>query len=134
MNLEDFMKGNHVTLRKRLKRENSTMVLQIFCLMRDIGNFKQVSGDSEIIHENSLKAGFEEFSTSYAQELDESYNDNHIVMFENELIQPPEMALYELTTDEWIRHNRINHSGWRIADVDNYMQGNPYFNQQLTQD
>lgn len=37
------------------------------------------------------------------------------------------MALVDNTYSEYLMKHRLNLKNWRIADVDNYMNGNPFF-------
>ena len=37
------------------------------------------------------------------------------------------ISLADLELSAWFCEHKISHSGWRIADVDHYMQGNSFF-------
>ena len=54
-----------------------------------------------------------------------------MVVFENQIIEPPIICLANPNVDNWIKRHKINNKNWKIADVDNYMQGNKFFNQIL---
>ena len=55
--------------------------------------------------------------------------DNHIAIFECQLKNPPIMILQDHTHREFLMSSRLNFSGWRLVDLDNYMQGNVPFTQ-----
>uniref|UniRef100_A0A7S3JLR9 Uncharacterized protein n=1 Tax=Euplotes harpa TaxID=151035 RepID=A0A7S3JLR9_9SPIT len=57
----------------------------------------------------------------------EEYTGNHVVIFENELQEPPSISLTNPNVEMWIKRHKINHKNWKIADVDNYMNGNKFF-------
>ena len=54
---------------------------------------------------------------------------NHIAIFETQLRQPPILALSNHTHKEFMMATRLNFTGWKLVDVDNYMKGNPPFTQ-----
>ncbi len=55
------------------------------------------------------------------------YSGRHLVVFENELKTPPHTTLCDLEFEEWVREHRHFARNWRIADIDFYMRGNPYY-------
>lgn len=59
------------------------------------------------------------------------YTKNHVVIFENQLIMPPEISLCHLDPYAWYNKHRINHSSWKIADIDNSFNGNPFFSEEI---
>lgn len=63
----------------------------------------------------------------------DDYTGNHLAMFECELSVPPMLSLVDHTYRDYLLKHRINFKNWRIADLDNYMNGNPYFSDFLTE-
>ena len=57
------------------------------------------------------------------------YSGNHIAIFECELKAPPQMALIDHGNQDLTDSYRINFRDWKIVDIDNWMEGNPYFNE-----
>ena len=55
------------------------------------------------------------------------YSGNHLALFECQLNAPPLLSLNDHTYREYVLMHRLNFSNWRLADMDNYMNGNPYF-------
>jgi hypothetical protein len=50
-----------------------------------------------------------------------------MAMFECKLNTAPHLALIDHTYKEFLMMHRLNFKNWRLADLDNYMNGNPYF-------
>jgi len=46
---------------------------------------------------------------------------------------PPEISMCHLNHFEWYNKHRINHSNWKISDIDNYFKGNSFFNEDIPQ-
>jgi hypothetical protein len=40
---------------------------------------------------------------------------------------PPQLTLIDHTEREYILAHRLNFANWKLVDLDNYMKGNPYF-------
>ena len=59
----------------------------------------------------------------------DSYSGNHIAIFECDMKQPPQMSFIDHTYHEVLKAYRINVNKWKIVDIDNFMQGNSYFEQ-----
>ena len=64
---------------------------------------------------------------------DPDYTGNHIVIFENQLTLPNQMALIDHTELQFINLRKLNFKNWRIVDIDHYMKGNSYFNRHATE-
>lgn len=95
-----------------MDERNRSIVFRIFGVIRNIGRFTmpKVSGvESKEIY-------------------GDKYSGNHLVIFENQLKEPPIISMTNPNFDEWIKKHKINHNNWRITDIDNYMRGNPFFN------
>lgn len=92
------------------------MFLRTTVLFKDIGVFK--GKDKSLIYSDS-------------------YSGNHVVIFECELKAPPQISLIDHTLKQFIDGYRMNFRNWKIADIDNFMGGNPFFaditNQKLWQ-
>jgi len=52
---------------------------------------------------------------------------NHIAVFECQLKLPPLMMLSDHTHKDFLWATRLNFTGWKLVDIDNYMKGNPHF-------
>lgn len=102
----DQVGGDDKLARYRYKyiadQRNRSIVFRIYGVMRNIGRF--TSSASKSLYS-------------------ETYTGNHLVIFENQLQEPPIISLANPNVGEWIKRHRINHSNWRISDVDNYMKG-----------
>lgn len=48
----------------------------------------------------------------------------HHALFENQLIQPPEMAYYKTDTRSLLSHFQLSPQ-WRLVDTDYFMKANP---------
>ena len=57
----------------------------------------------------------------------DGYSGNHIVIFECELKAPPQISMIDHTLKQYIDSYRMNFRNWKIVDIDNYMDGNPFF-------
>lgn len=90
-----------------MEARNRSIVFRIYGVMRNLGTFSNANSS------NSL--------------YQSSYRNNHIVIFENQLKEPPIISLTDPNIDRWLRHHKIDHNKWRISDIDNYMKGNPFF-------
>jgi len=44
---------------------------------------------------------------------------------------PPEISLCHLSYNEWYNKHRINHNNWKIADIDNSINGNSFFTEEI---
>lgn len=86
---------------------NRSIVLRLYGIIRNIGKFSSQTSSNNLYSPN--------------------YTGNHIVIFENQLIQPPIVSLSRPDMDKWIKHHKIDNSLWKISDIDNYMRGNPFF-------
>lgn len=94
---------------KFMAQRDRSMVLRCFGIFQNTGNF------------------FENGAIS--NKFENEYSGNHIAVFENQLDSPPELSLIDLTHEEWYNHHTINHSGWKIVDIDNFMGGNLFFSE-----
>ncbi len=61
------------------------------------------------------------------------YTGNHIAVFECKLKVPPQLTLIDHTEREYILAHRLNFANWKIVDLDNFMKGNPYFQNFITE-
>ena len=59
------------------------------------------------------------------------YLNRHIIMLENDLHNPPLISLADLSLEEWVDDHQLKDHSWKVADVDNFMGGNPFFKQML---
>ena len=91
-----------------MDERNRSIVLRMYGVVKNPGRFSRKSG-----------------SSLYSSD----YTGNHIVIFENQLKEPPVISLTNPNPDKWIMNHKIDHSLWRVTDIDNYMKGNPFFNQ-----
>ena len=64
----------------------------------------------------------------------DNYTHNHLAIFENQLISPPETYLVNHGFEEWyiinnyrIARHKYDPNNWKMVDIDNYMKGNPFF-------
>lgn len=64
-----------------------------------------------------------------SQVYGDKYSGNHIAIFECDMKQPPQMSFVDHTYHEVLKAYRINPNKWKIVDIDNFMQGNSYFEQ-----
>jgi hypothetical protein len=67
------------------------------------------------------------------QGASKNYSGNHMALFECKLTAPPHLALVDHSYKEYLMKHRINFSNWKLADLDNYMNGNPYFSHFLSE-
>ena len=76
---------------------------------------------------------FKDIGTFQGKDMSKLYGDkysgNHIAIFECELKAPPQLAFIDHTYDDYINAYRMNFKNWKIVDIDNFMQGNHYFNE-----
>ena len=100
-----------------MEQRNKSMVFRIFSVIRNPGVFTSSIYKGENGHGIYPK----------------SYTGNHLVIFENQLIEPTISSLSEISFEEWIKKHKINHSEWRVSDIDNYTQGNKFFNKIMNQ-
>lgn len=63
---------------------------------------------------------------------DAAYTGNHIAVFECKLKVPPVLSLIDHSHKEYILAHRMNFNNFKLVDIDNYMQGNPYFTKKMT--
>ena len=63
---------------------------------------------------------------------DSEYTGNHIAVFECKLKVPPVLSLIDHSHKEYILAHRLNFNNFKLVDIDNYMQGNPYFTKKMT--
>jgi hypothetical protein len=96
-----------------MDERNRSIVLRMYGVIRNVGRFVNSNSSSEI--------------------YPKSYSGNHIVIFENQIKEPPSISLTNPNVDRWINHHKIDHGNWRISDIDNYMRGNTFFNKILDQ-
>ena len=95
-------------MRKELNAKQLQMMLRTTVCFKDIGKFyipdqkKPVYGDD--------------------------YSGNHIAIFECELKAPPALAQIDHDEDGLFEAYRLNFKNWRIVDIDNFMEGNSFFN------
>jgi hypothetical protein len=61
-------------------------------------------------------------------DYDNTYNYNHVCVFETLMQEPPAFKSFSKTETytEWISKHTF--TTWKMVDMDNYMKGNPYFN------
>ena len=97
-------------MRKRLMAERIQMILRTTICFKDIGKFTDNSKDKSLYGNH--------------------YSGNHVAIFECQLKAPPPLALIDHTRDSFFDAYRINFRNWRIVDVDNFMQGNTFFDKQ----
>ena len=57
----------------------------------------------------------------------DNYTGNHIAIFECDMKAPPQMSFIDHNYMDVIKAYRINPNKWKIVDIDNFMQGNSYF-------
>ena len=100
-----------------MDHRNRTIVFRIYGVIRNIGRFTSSTYNGE--KGNGI----------YPQ----SYSGNHLVVFENQIIEPPIISLTSPNVDEWIKRHKINNNEWKISDIDNYMRGNKFFNKIMDQ-
>lgn len=50
------------------------------------------------------------------------------MIFECELKQPPLLTLIDHSYKEYALSSRLNFKNWKLVDIDNYMKGNPPYN------
>ena len=84
------------------EQRNRSIVLRVYGVFRNLGIFTSKSNQA-------------------LQSPD--YTGNHLVIFENQLKEPPVIALTNPNIETWIMKHKINHNHWRITDIDNYMKG-----------
>lgn len=63
---------------------------------------------------------------------EEEYTGNHIAVFECKLKTPPALTLIDHSHREYVLAHRLNFNNFKLVDIDNYMQGNPYFTKKMT--
>lgn len=61
-----------------------------------------------------------------------SYTGNHIAIFECMLRTPPSLGMLDNTYEQFVNEHRLNFKNWRLVDLDNFMQGNPYYSEFVT--
>lgn len=91
------------------EERNRSMVLRVYGVFKDLGRFTS-NGVDVSSHD---------------------YTGNHMVILENQLQEPPVIALTDPNIEKWVKRHKINHNNWKITDVDNYMKGNPFFKKML---
>jgi hypothetical protein len=57
----------------------------------------------------------------------ENYTGNHIAIFECHMKAPPQMSFVDHNLGQYHEAYRINFKNWKIVDIDNFMEGNPFF-------
>lgn len=67
-------------------------------------------------------------------ETQHNYSGNHIAIFECELKSPPALSLIDHTYKEYVMAHRLNFGNWKLVDLDNFMKGNPFFSEYLTEE
>ena len=100
-----------------MEKRNRSVVFRVFSVIRNIGRF------SSSVYKGPNGQGI----------YPPNYTGNHLVIFENQLIEPNIESMYNLNIDDWIKVHKINHNDWRVSDVDNYMHGNKFFNKIMDQ-
>jgi hypothetical protein len=60
-------------------------------------------------------------------EYPSDYNYTHLAVFENQLIPPHHTFLIKHDFEQWLSNHKIDPSGWKLVDVDNFMKGNSFF-------
>jgi len=84
------------------EERNRSIVLRVYGVIRDVGRFSSSANNNP-----------------YGR----NYTGNHMVVFENQLKEPPVIALTNPNLETWIKKHKINHSNWKVTDIDNYMSG-----------
>jgi len=84
------------------EKRSRSMVFRMFGVIRNIGKF--TSPTAKNLYSNE-------------------YTGNHLVIFENQLKEPPAIALTNPNIETWVKNHKINHDEWKITDIDNYMRG-----------
>lgn len=96
-------------LRKDYNAKQLQMLLRTTICFKDIGKF-HVPGSKKRLY-------------------GEDYSGNHIAIFECEMKPPPMLALIDHKEDDFFKAYRLNFKNWKIVDIDNYMQGNTFFDE-----
>ena len=73
-------------------------------------------------------------SGMFRLESETNSSENHIAIFECELKSPPMLSLTDHTYAEYVLAHRINFSNWVLVDLDNFMRGNPFYNEVLSKE
>jgi hypothetical protein len=60
------------------------------------------------------------------------YTGNHIAVFECQLKAPPALTLIDNSYKEYVVSHRLNFKNWKLVDIDNYMNGNSFFNKYVS--
>jgi hypothetical protein len=67
-------------------------------------------------------------------DYNEAYTGNHIAIFEAQLRTPPALAMLDNTYEQFVNEHRLNFKNWRLVDLDNFMQGNSYYSEYVSQE
>ena len=59
----------------------------------------------------------------------DEYSGNHIAIFECELKAPPQLSFIDHNYSQYLDAYRMNFRNWKIVDIDNFMDGNHFFNE-----
>ena len=109
MELDRQLREIPYKLRKQFHAKQLQMLLRTTICFKDIGKF-HVPGEKKRLY-------------------GEDYSGNHIAIFECELKAPPMLALIDHNEEKFFSAYRLNFKNWKIVDIDNYMQGNTYFDE-----
>jgi hypothetical protein len=96
---------------EKLQQEFKNVIFRAYCMFR--------TGYKLFVYDRFGKPVFE---------YDNSYNFNHVCVFETLMQPPPVFKSFSKTEiyTEWISKHTF--STWKMVDMDNWMKGNPYFN------
>jgi hypothetical protein len=103
---EDF--NNYLSF--SIKERNRKIVLRVYMFLKHPYQLEMIKNESVNLIE-----------------YPNNYTYNHLAIFENQLEAPHHTYLIYNNFESWLLKHKLNPEGWRLADVDNFMKGNPFF-------
>ncbi len=80
----------------------------------------------EVVDSNRLQV-YPAGSTAGKIRRGPEFTGRHVLVFENLLKAPPAQAAMTVPYVDWISDHKLPKDNWVLVDIDNYLNGNPYF-------